>query len=335
MSGILDNKTRVLDAIVTLEGRRQLAAGDLRVEFVSFTDSGTRYAADVVSGSADATTRIFLEACHLPQDQITFEADDSGRLKPFKNQEGTQIKDGQVLAYSFTAPTSVLVTGSLENVRILKGDEFTSTAGTLLASTLDNFKKLQLIATHDRVFEDDGFGLGTSEIEFMINNNRPISNPGRFAAHIDQVESLFNDVRLSNIKNFKFLPPTNKIVKNTVDKSDHRQTSQYQLGHYKPWGRTNVKPLTYDQIKHELGFYEQQGYCRTINIDPTSRDNRIVAQFFEKTYNQLVKLDVIDYGRLRTENPEAPIAHVFFIGRLMTDENNTNTFIHLFTLVFE
>lgn len=335
MSGILDNKTRVLDAIITLEGRRQIAAGDLRVEYVSFTDTGTRYAADLVSGSADATSRIFLEACHLPQDQITFEADDSGRLKPFKNQEGIQIKDGQVLAYSFTAPESALVTGSLENVRIMKGDEFASTAGTLLASTLDNFKKMQLIATQDRVFEDDGFGLSTNDIEFMINNTRPISAPGKFAAHINQVESLFNDVRLSNVKNFKYLPPVNKVVKHSVDKTDHRQMAPRQLGHYKPWGRTNVKPLSYAQIKHELGYYEQQGYCKTINIDPTSRDNRIVGQFFEQTYNQLVKLDVIDYGRLCTGNPDAPIAQIFFVGRLMTDDNHTDTFIHLFTLVFE
>jgi hypothetical protein len=326
MSGILDNKSRVLDAMITIEGRRQLAAGDLRIEHVSFTDTGTRYAADLVSGSADATTRIFLEACHLPQDQITFEADDSGRLKSFRNEDGIQVKDGQILSYSFTTPTSLIVTGALENTRILKGDEFASTSETLLASSLENFKKLQLIATHDRVFEDDGFGLGTNSIEFMINNQRPIPNVGQFVAHLSQIESLFSDARLSNVQNFKYLPPINKVG----------ETQAVQpLGNYKPLGRSTLKPLSYDQIKHELGFYEQQGYCRSINIDPTSRDNRIVGQFFEKMYNQLTKLDVIDYGRLRTGNPDAPIAHIFFVGRLMVDDNNTDTFIHIFTLIFE
>lgn len=335
MAGILDSKTRIIDALVTLEGRRQIAAGDMRIEHVSFTDTGTHYAADLVSGSADASSRIFLEAGNLPQDSITFEADDSGRLKPFRNAEGIQIKDGQILSYSFTALTSSLVTGSLENVRLLKGDEFASTAERLLASSLDNFQRLQLIATHDRIFEDDGFGLGTSTIEFMINNKRPISNPGRFSAHLDHVESLFNDVRLGHVKNFKFLPPINKIDNPSLDKSDHRFTTARHLGHYRPWGRTHLHPLTYRQIKHELSYYEDLGYCRTINIDPTSRDNRLVVQFFEKNYNQLIKLDVLDYGKLRTGNRQAPIAHVFFVGKLMTDDNETNSFIHIFTLVFE
>lgn len=335
MSGILDSKTRIIDAIITLEGRRQIAEGDMRIEYVSFTDTGTYYSADIASGSSDATARIYLEACHLPQDQITFEADDSGRLKPFRNSDSTQIKDGQIISYSFAPVSSSQITGSLENTTFLKGAEFSSTADSLLASSLDNFQRMQLIATHDKVFDDDGFGLGSPEIEFMINNKRPISNPGHFSAHIDHTESLFNDVRLGHVKNFKYLPPINKFDDQSVDKTDYRNTSQNQLGHYRPWGRTHLHPLTYRQIKHELNYYEELGYCKTINIDPTSRDNRLVVQFFEKNYNQLIKLDVIDYGRLRTGDPHAPLAHVFFVGKLMTDNNETNSFIHIFTLIFD
>ncbi len=333
--GILDNKTRVLDAIITLEGRRQIAAGDLRVEYVSFSDTGTYYRADVVSGSSDATTRIFLEASHLPQDSIAFEADDSGRLKPFRNQEGIQVKDGQILGYSFQAVTSSVFTGSLERVRMLKGDEFASSAATLLGSSIDNFQKLQIIATKDRIFEDDGFGMGNSAVEFTINNNRPIANPGQFVGHLDHAESLFNDVRLSHIKNFKFLPPINKRTDNSLDKTNHKATSRHHLGNYKPWGRSHLNKLTYRQIKHELSYYEDLGYSRTIKFDPTSRDNKLVGQFFEKNFNQLTKLDVIDFGIHRTGNHTSPLAHIFFVGKVFTDDNETNTFIHLFTLIFE
>lgn len=335
MSGILDNKIRVIDAMVTLAGRRQISTGDMKIEYVSFTDAGTYYAADLASGSTDASTRIFLEACNLPQDQITLESDDAGRLMPFSNGEGIQIKDGQILDYSFQATTSLIFTGSSVGVRVIKGDEFSSTSAKLLASSLDNFQKLQLIATHDRVFEDDGFGLGNTDITFTINNMRPISDPNRFVAHIDHVESLFNDVRLGHVKNFKYLPPINKLNDDSINKADHRVTSAVQLGNYPPMGRSHIFPLTYAQIKHELSYYQNLGYARTIAIDPTSHGNHIVAQFFEKSYNQLRKLDVIDFGRVRTGDPASPIAHIFFVGKVMSDNNKCSTFIHLFTMIFE
>lgn len=335
MSGILDSKSRVLDAIITQEGRRQISSGDLRIEYVSFTDTGTYYAADLASGSADATSRIFLEACNLPQDSITLESDDAGRLKAFANGEGIQVKDGQIIEYSFSAPTSSFITGALDHTRVLTGDEFASTSQTLLASSLQNFTRMQLISTHDRLFEDDGFGLGHSTTEFTIHNKRPIADPTKFAAHIDHLDSLFNDVRLSHVRNFKYLPPINKLDDDSVNKSDHRHTSPHHLGHYRPWGRTNMQPLSYKQIRHELDHFDHMGYCKVVNIDPTSHDNRLLIQFFERHYSQLTKLDVIDYGLLKTGHRSRPVAHIFFVGKLMNDSRGNDKFIHLFTLLFE
>ena len=51
MAGILDNKNRIMDTIITTSGRRQISSGRLRVEYASFTDGGTFYEADEVSGS--------------------------------------------------------------------------------------------------------------------------------------------------------------------------------------------------------------------------------------------------------------------------------------------
>src|SRR5690606_21561620 len=156
----------------------------------SFTDAGTYYRADIDSGSADATTRIYLEQSHLPQDQITFEADDSGRLKPFNNAAGIQIQDGQILEHSFAAISSSLITGSNTSTTFLKGDEFASSADTLIKESLTNFSKLQIIASKDRIFEDDGFGVGPNDIKFVIHNKRPIDDPNAYVAHVNHIESL-------------------------------------------------------------------------------------------------------------------------------------------------
>lgn len=333
--GLLDSKSRIIDAILTLEGRRQLADGNMRIEHVSFSDAGTFYKPDAVSGSADATRRLYLEANSLPQDSITFESDDSGRLKPFSGERGIQVRDGQILSYSFNAVSGSIITGSVESASVSVGQEFASTSELLMSESLGNFRKLRSIGTADRVFEDDGFGLSNERVEFVITDDRPIRDPSMWSANLTSVESLFSDVRLSHIPNFAYLPPVNKIRDQAVDKTNYRATSRYRLGTYKPWGRTQLSGLSYEALKFELDYFEDLGYCKKFRFDPTSNLNRIVGQFFERSNDKLRKLDVIDFGRHNTGDPKHPIAHVFFVGRLFIDDNETHTFVHLFTLVFE
>ena len=82
MVGILDDKKRVLDSLITREGRRQIVGGDLRIRFAAFSDRNAFYQGDIISGSNDASERLYFETTSMPQDRVTFEADDSGRLLP-------------------------------------------------------------------------------------------------------------------------------------------------------------------------------------------------------------------------------------------------------------
>lgn len=335
MSGILDTKTRILDSIVTLEGRKQISSGRLKIEYVSFSDSATFYKADIVSGSADATKRIFFEACHLPQDEITFEADDSGKLHSFKNDSALQLHAGQLISFSFVPQVSSVITGSSDNITTLRGTEFASQIEGILTSSIDNFKKLQLIGTRDKIFDEEAFAIGNANIEFVIHNERPVADPNQWVANINHLESLFSDPRLSRLPNFYYLPPVNKVTDASIDKRDSRNLSSQQLGNFPPWGKTHVEPLTYDQIKTELNTYEKQGYMKTVSFEPTSRNNRIVAQFFETSHDSVTKLDVIDFGLLQNSNSRQPVSQLFFVGKVIVDDNDTHTFIHLFTMLFE
>ncbi len=328
MSGILDNKSRVLDVLVTPEGRAQLAKGGLDVSYVSFSDTGTFYKGDIASGSQDAADRIYLEASNLPQDQVTFQADDDGNLLPFANAAGITIKGGQFLDYKLSSVSGSVLSGSTQTATLQKGTTFSSTATTLLQSAIQNFVKLNMLSTMDHLFEDEGFGVGNSNVTFTISNNGPIDDPTLFSANINQLDSLFSDVRMSNVPNFKFLPPINKVVDPSLDKTDYRQTSRVQLGHYKPWGRPHVFGLTKEQLDIELQHYDLMKCSRTVSFDPTSSDNHLVAQVFEVGYNVMKKLDVIDYTVPGTTN------RYFFVGKVMTDENGSDTFVHIFTLVF-
>ena len=78
--GILDKKTRFIDLVITQEGKRQIASGQLRAEFASLSDCNAFYD----SGSVDdVSDRIYFEVMERPENSIVMEKDDSGRLIPF------------------------------------------------------------------------------------------------------------------------------------------------------------------------------------------------------------------------------------------------------------
>lgn len=311
MSGLLDNKSRVMDTIITLEGRRQMAQGKLKIEFVSFTDGDTFYERDAVSGSSEPSERLLFEAASLPSDQITFEADDSGRLVAYRGSS-LGILDGKVLSGSADSYLSV-VTGS----------EFTSTAETLLASSIDNFRKLRAISTDDAVFDDEReFVTSVESVEFKIGNEVPFGLNDVQRASIDDIENLFQDKRLSHVLNFKHLPPINK-----PNAANPKGSS---LGDFPRVGQRSGE-LTYDELIVSLSKKEE----RTIEFVQTSNPSNVVCQVFELQQDRLLKLDVIDFGDVITDDPESPEKRVFFVGKVFIDGYGVHTFVNIFSIIYE
>lgn len=329
MSGILDNKSRILDTILTLEGRKQLASGKLVIEYASFSDAITFYSKDLASGSAVVSNRIVFESCHLPQDQITLESDDSGLLMPFKNGENITVKNGKIVTYPDKSNSNVILSGSVNNLTILSGTAFSSTSDALIASSFDNFTKLFSLGTKNQIFDDNDFGLSESNIRFTISDTSPIKDPEKNITNINNAEGLFQDQKLSKLNNFSYLPPINKLDDDSIDKSDYRNTKNYRLGDYRPWGSTTK--LTHLDVENEIKNYDSLGCSKNIFIDPTSNKNNLFCQFFEVSDGSMSKLDIIDFGQYQWNNSRK---HAFFVGKIFIDDNNCQTFVHLFTLVF-
>lgn len=316
MAGILNQKERILDTILTIEGRKQIAQGTLKAEFVSFTDGGTIYKLDtIVSGGPDVTDRIQLEATSLPQDTIAIEADDSGRLTgfPISGSARFVIRSGQILSASSENETSP-VTGS----------QFASLAGTLLSSSIDNFKKLYILQSPDPIDNKERqFLIGPKDKQFVITPSRPYGTASITSARVDHVESFFQDKRLSHLPNYQFLPPVNKARLG--------ENTRTALGEYV---NLNQEPiLTFDDVKTEVSGFEQQGFAETFRFTETSRQSNVFGQFFELSAGQMVKLDIIDFGAFIDENRSTK--HVFFAGKVYEDGMGSNTFVNLFTIIFE
>lgn len=311
MSGILNNKTRMLDTIMTREGRRQLAAGDLRIEFVSFTDGETFYEKDVASGSTDPSGRIMIEAASLPQDQVTFEADDSGRLMPFKNSD-LGVVDGKVLSGS-----------SDKFLTVLTGAAFASTSELLLDSSINSFEKLLAVRTEDVFFDaDTEFATSTNQVGFTITDAAPIILRRLRSACVDRIESLFQDKKLSHIPNFRYLPPINRPSPTEPEGSS--------LGDYPLLGQRKEE-LSFEEIEKDLRDKEST----VIEFSRSTSMSNAMCQMFEMRQDRLLKLDVVDYGEVMTDDPEFPEKHVFFVGKLFIDSFGAHTFLNIFTMIYE
>jgi len=337
--GFLDSRTRILDTIITLQGRGQIAAGKLKAEFYSFTDQGAFYTQDTsVSAALDGTRRIYLEASSLPQDMITFESDDSGKLVNFRSSN-VLVRNGQILEISSALEGS----GSARTYSPVQDTVFASMTDQLLSSSLDAFTNNYILGSPD-VFDEnrDSFLVGNPNLSFAISNNSPIASSEQQTANIEHVDGLFVDSKLSHLPNFQYLPPINKFRPGDSTVS--------LLGNYPNLNQR--RQLTFADVERYVEDAKNKGYSTEVVFEETSKNNNLVCQMFEIGDNEIVKLDIIDFGlfnlsgqdislseklRQNKDPRKAPTLskHVFFVGKIFTDSNKVNKFINLFTIIFE
>jgi len=314
MSGILSSKTRIFDTLITQEGRRQLASGKMKAEFYSFTDAFSIYSTDTINtgSNLDETYRICFEATSLPQDQVTFEADDSGKLSAFRGS-GVILAGGQI----YSGSDSGLVTGS----------QFASLSEDLINSaSINSFSKLRILSSPD-FFEQryNEFLIGNNTFNFNITDDLPLNRNAIQTGNVDQIESLFMDKRLSHVPNFKYLPPVNKA---------RIGTTTTLLGTFPSLGQRPI--VTNSDLENEVLISKQTGFEEIVTFYQTSKENNLVCQMFEVYKGVITKLDVIDFGMFVVPNdPEHPTKHAFFVGKVYLDSTGASTFCSQFTLIFD
>lgn len=360
--GILDQKTRIFDCILTDEGRRQLGTGKFVPSFYSFSDAGAVYSpldSNVTGSSPDtniATTLTF-EAFPLPQDQVAYEADDSGGLRVFGNNNYFD------LSASFSTGSVRVISG-----KVVKGWQngtpeilsssanFSSVASTIIGDATNNFRKLMILKSPDLLYTNrDEFKLSTTQsVEFQISDQTLL--PGNITNGIlEASENLFSDRRLTHVDNFSYLPPINKRVASS--------RASREIGNYANAINGNRQILTYEDLKNEFrhtvvqtGSLQQVSYLQkeTIRFSETTITNRLMGQMFEVAQGKITKLDVIDFGVFTIKKTDPPLfpdaipdplnpdlvtattrVHVYFVGKVFLDATGNHKFINLFSLVYQ
>lgn len=304
MAGILDSKSRVMDTLITSEGRRQVASGELKIEFASFTDRQIFY----VSGSNDVledpTGRIYFEAYSDDNDKIIMETDAQGQLEPFSTDSYRSYNG------SFYASGSTQQTGKIDLI-----------SQEVIASSTKNFQRQMIIGTRELWKVDKGasFKIVPDSATFYINNSTPIPSGSVQEISVDDIEGVFQDYRFANFLNYKFLPPQTRPLPGSLESVDLGSYTQINQEALNTW--EEVQSLTEGLQSVE------------INFDETSGENNLVGQMFEQSNNKLEKLAVVDVGAFPIEGKVYP--HVLFAGKLYRDGKGSLTFVNLFILVFE
>lgn len=365
---MLDSKKRLVDTIITEEGRRQLAANTFKPVFYSFSDVSAVYSTTDTESSGSSpeqgqATIVSFEAMSLPQDQVAFESDDAGNLAVFNSKNNY-----------FQVPESVTTDVSQSVLRIIGGSLvqgwnlgepspvtasvlFSSLANSILSGSTENFQRLGLLQSPDLLYPNrNQFLVSTSSIAFNINTAlaEKMFPGGMQTGTLEATEDMFADKHLSHADAFQFLPPVNKLGVNDLN------VTAATIGNY----FAAIPGLSrIDGIPDLIRCFNQPNGSgvmprATINFSQTTTDNRLMCQVFEVGNAKLSKLDVVDFGVFtvaRSNDPTAnlfpeaisqPInpdsadsvrrVHVYFVGKVFKDTiTEANKFVNIATLVFQ
>jgi len=299
MAGLLDPKSRVLDTIITPEGRRQMFSGGMRIAYATFSDIGFPYDGDQNNIFVSSSIHFNLEAFSTSNDIIFPITNDNGQLFEYSGD-----------STSITPPGDVIIRDGSNDIDF----------GLVIAQTVsESLKKQQIASTLDVIRKDEGLSSNLKNINFTITNDRPFDGEPSVSS-ITDADSLFADKRLSKLPNFMFLPP--------IQNSGEIGSQSTGLGEYTSFAESN--DIDDGSFFADLNELEEA----TIELSRLTEYNDLAIQMYEIVGSNVKKLDIIKYGRVGISR-EGSSTDLYFVGKVFFDGFDVPTFINIFTLVIE
>ena len=311
MAGILNTKQRILDALITVDGRRQMANRTIDISFATFSDEGIFYDSDDGVSARDISDLAILEVASLPRDTIIPEVDDDGAFS-LSLADGNKVVNGRKIVSGSIPRISVDENGVrtvIEEQTVLTGTVNTySGALDIMSTSMKHFQQLKIIRTDDGILDSD-FKVDANVVN-LVTTPQPAS--------LASIRPLIFDDNLNHLLNMKYLPPEVEDNNNMMPMADYPKFNKEPYNNFSSFMEDNLIPAI---SKSEINFTAR------------SKSNNLLGQFFELNRNGINKLLAIDYGEFVNENEERH--RVFILGKTIRDGNGTAKFCKLFTLVFE
>jgi hypothetical protein len=174
-----------------------------------------------------------------------------------------------------------------------------------------------VIGSIDPIDDTQGFTLSRQAVTFSIRKDFPFAPGDVKTAVVDDIESLNHDVRLSNLQNFKYLPPINSAG----------VLAGVPIGSFPNMNETtDADKQSFESRIAMLEFAD-------VEFIETSIENSFVMQAFELSGDDgVIKLDVIDYGIRPSTANKALTTRTLFAGKILKDGFGNPTFVNIFTI---
>jgi len=296
MAGILDNKSRILDVILTEIGRDQMNKGEFEVVFASFSDTDVDYKDDGNGVYVDISDRITFEAHSSPNDEIIPEIDNQGEFLLTKR-----------LSPTLSVNNGVLYEKGTEGFK--KVDAF-SNIGSYTNLTVNRYNNIKILRTESSLKD---FDVSTENITIRTS---PLRNT--LKEDVEQLKPILIDPRFSGNINTLYLPPVS-----------------LNNGAIKPLRSFNRfgKPNTMENIVAEVKNKSRGKYRVILGDENTFEEYNLISQMYISKDQSVKKLLVIDGGQYKN-NKNQIIMQLYHLGFVYKDENGTSKFTRSYSLMF-
>lgn len=301
MAGILDSKQRIMDILITQNGRRQIADNSFEIRYASFSDHGVFYQDDGTGVADNAQDRIHFEAYASNTDVIIPEINDTNSIT-INTSIGNQLSNGRFYTSGSTAlNTSTIKTGSLN---------IFSSSAEVIKTAIDNFDQLQIIGSNDGFADEKYFRVSKKELNFSLPQ-------GGIQKRVDKLPPVFADESLASQDNLRYMPPV------YLDGNLELPMASYPKLHKEPHN-------TIDSVLKDL-YSDTQSESFKIECDGSAD---ILCQVFENDEKEIRKLTIVDYGSYYDSEGNF-LGQLYHLGKLYRDNSNTLKFVRIMCILFE
>jgi hypothetical protein len=298
MSGILNSKQRIMDVLITNNGRRQIADGTFKIDFASFSDHGVFYRDDGTGAADDAGSRIMFEAYSSNTDIVIPEINSLNSIS-MDTSSGRRVVNGSIVQ---SGTGSLFLSGAI--------DVYSSSID-IIQTAVDHFDQLQIIGSSNHRVINEYFSLSENNISF--------ESVTKVERNLDTISAIWAHETTNSQPQFRYMAP--------VYESDNED---YPMASY---AKINYEPInTYDSIKNNLAAGDSQ--MKTVTIQSSDQITNLIIQCFEPTSTGINKLAIVDYGSYFDDTGNL-LGSVYHLGKVYRDDYNNPKFIRLMSILFE
>jgi hypothetical protein len=259
MAGILNNKSRVLDVVLTELGRQQMNRGEFEISFATFSDSNVRYEDGGDGILQDMKGELYFETFSSSADEVIPEIDNFGDFLLTKQ-----------IAPSMTVKDGILYEKSADGYSQVEGFANISKFTDL---TINRWKGLQLLETVNSI---EDFKVDREQITFKSTVSK-----SNLPKTVNMLNPILIDSRFNGAVNTMFLPPEVTHQGNT-----------FPLRAYNEY----VTPYTKENVLQEISSKSRANTRILLGTSETYEQYNIISQMYIGKNQSVKKYLIVDAG---------------------------------------